>query len=42
MLIGCKEVKHEYTVQKCGEVPFLHVDGKPVRSRMFYSNVPGL
>ncbi|MBE6411892.1 MAG: hypothetical protein E7036_04990 [Opitutales bacterium] len=41
MLIGCKEVKHEYTVQKCGEIPFLHVDGKPVRSRMFYSNVPG-
>ena len=40
-LVGCKKSTHEYTVQMRGSVPFLHVDGKPVRNRMFYSNVPG-
>ena len=38
---GCKKAKHEYTVEMRNGVPFLHVDGKPVRNRVFYSNVPG-
>ena len=38
---GCKKAKHEYTVQMRNGVPFLHIDGQPVRNRVFYSNVPG-
>ena len=38
---GCKKAKHEYTVQMRNGVPFLHIDGEPVRNRIFYSNVPG-
>ena len=33
---GCKKAKHEYTVEMRNGVPFLHVDGKPVRNRVFY------
>ena len=41
LLSACSQGGHEYTVQSINGVPFLHVDGKPVRNRMFYSNVPG-
>ena len=39
-LWGCSG-ENNYTVETRGGVPFIHVDGEPVRGRMFYSNVPG-
>ena len=40
-LSGCTGSSPDYSVQLKDGVPFIHIDGKPVRSRMFYSNVPG-
>ncbi|MBQ2722352.1 MAG: hypothetical protein IJF70_05545, partial [Opitutales bacterium] len=40
-LSGCTGSSSDYSVQLKDGVPFIHIDGKPVRSRMFYSNVPG-
>ena len=31
----------DYTVETFGSIPRICVDGKPVRARMFYGNVPG-
>ena len=42
LLSGCDDIgKKKYAVKTIDGAPFLHVDGKPVRNRMFYSNVPG-
>ena len=32
---------HDYTVETREGVPFICIDGNPVRGRMFYGNVPG-
>ncbi len=34
--------QNDYTVEPRGGVPFMHVNGKPVRGKMFYGNVPGM
>ncbi len=39
-LFACTS-KNDYSVQTRNGVPFMHVDGKPVRARLFYGNVPG-
>ena len=42
LLSACEGVgKKKYAVKTIDGTPFLHVDDKPVRNRLFYSNVPG-
>ena len=41
LLSGCDKGKKEYSVKMRNGAPFLHVNDKPVRNRLFYSNVPG-
>lgn len=42
LLSGCTNADgRKYSVKTKGGAPFLHVDDKPVRNRLFYSNVPG-